>query len=224
MLMSAGEHHAVYLCWLLYSSIMVGGRIENMRPDGRSELTSTSKCWWEITGRVGGVGITFQEAQKSMVLQDKLKKELLAAVKANKQPKLIRCDQYDQKAAFEAMELSVLLYGRQPLAGYQQGSGRPEDDDKNALAGAGTRTHRFVIRLSKLAALLLKEKKLLELGPVPILELIPQLLQTNSVWKPYQAQLVLKRFLLFKYSRNMHCMQWTNVARWWEITETTSSW
>ena len=86
-----------------------------------------------------------------MVLQDKLKKELLAAVKANKQPKLIRCDQYDQKAAFEAMELAVLLYGRQPLAGYQQGSGRPEDDDKNALVGAGTRTHRFVIRLSKLA-------------------------------------------------------------------------
>ena len=59
--------------------------------------------------------------------------------------------EYDQKATFEAMELAVLLYGRQPLAGYQQGSGRPEDDDKNALDGAGTRTHRFVIRLSKLA-------------------------------------------------------------------------
>ena len=110
------------------------------------------------------------------------------------------------------MQLSVLLYGRQPLAGYQQGSGRREDDDTTALDGAGTRTHRFVIRLSKLAAVLCREQDFLTAGPLPILDLMPQLLQTNSQWKPYQAQLVLKRFLLFRYARNMHSMHWAEVS------------
>ena len=95
--------------------------------------------------------------------------------------------------------MAVQLYGRQPLAGYQQGSGRPEDDDGEALDGEGTRPHRFAIRLQKLAALLVSESAFLERGPLSILQLIPDILETHASWMPYQAEVVLKRFLLARY-------------------------
>jgi hypothetical protein len=137
-------------------------------------------------------GITFKQVQKDESRQNKLKKELLTSLDANRQPRLIPCDSCDQEAAYEALCIAEVLYGRQPNAGYQAGSGRAQDDNASCLHGAGTRTHRFAIRLGKLATQLCRERSLLERGPLPALELIPQLLQTNSAWKPYQAQLVVK--------------------------------
>ena len=41
---------------------------------------------------------------------------------------------------------------------------------------------------------------------------IPQLLETKRTWKPYQAQIVWRRFLMFEYARNLHSMRWTEIS------------
>ena len=99
------------------------------------------------------------------------------------------------------MYICILLYGRQPLAGYQQGSLQGSDDP--SLPGIRTRPHRFAVKCEKMA------QRLMALGdadpghsPLYGLQLLPLILKTKCKWKPYQCQVVYKRFLQAKYPKN----------------------
>ena len=158
-----------------------------------------------------GSQFSLTKLQESAEASASLKAELLGLFAAGTLPAMIRCDEYDVSAAHEAMKMCVFLYGRQPHAGYRQGAGREVDVDP-CLDGAGTRIHRFVVRLGRLCDLLLAQKDFLNRGPLPALQVLPGLLQTTASWMPYQAQLVLRRYLSARYYNTQSKMCWPAAA------------
>ncbi len=54
----------------------------------------------------------------------------------------------------------------------------------------------------------------MESGPIHALQMIPLILETASKWKPYQAQIVMKRYFFWKYSvcTNLSQMIWPAIS------------
>ena len=134
---------------------------------------------------------------------------LVKTLEDDKVPSIIGVAKFDETVPYETMSNCIVLYGSEPLAGYQQGSLQGNDDP--SLPSIRTRPHRFAVKCRKMA------QHLMELGdadpgesPLYGLQLIPLILETKCKWKPYQCQVVYKRFLEAKHP---FLLKFSN-ARW----------
>ena len=148
--------------------------------------------------------------------QKELKQFLVANTKmlcsAGMLPKLIDCENYDPLVFYNTLVILEQLYGKQPFSGYNQGSGRQADDDTSIVAeGEGGRLHRVSVRLTKIVKILFDVKGMINLSPIYAFDLVGLLLNTHFQWRPYQAQLVLKRYFPIHYGIHWAAMKSSQV-------------
>ena len=78
---------------------------------------------------------------------------------------------------------------------------RPSDDDPRLLPhGQRGRLHRFAVRMSKIASTLIQEKQVINSSPVLAMQAVKPFMETNSLWRPYQIQLLLKRYFSGRFA------------------------
>ena len=118
-------------------------------------------------------------------------------------PPILLLAAFDVHVCVEATNICILLYGRQPFAGYRITSFNRGDDDAQLLPERhvfGKKPHRFTVRLYRIAVKLTAQKDVLNRSPLLALQGLAALVHTATGWLPYQAQITLKRYFAVKWS------------------------